>query len=197
MQAAGIDECEELRRAHAVGSLTVLLTRDIPADGEDALARRAPALLAQLLMVPHPGTRSSSRPALPAAVAPSRIVAQSGYCNRHGHRPPEVVERCATRGIELARIDHGGALRWRLAAGGGFERTAARAMAVRYRHSRPSTGQGRPPAEDLDEGQTDEAPREPLSGMPERAGLVYILLDWFGSSSEGAGTTTRTMQAAG
>jgi competence protein ComEC len=148
------------------GSITVLLTGDIPADGEDALARREPALRAQLLMAPHHGSRSSSSPALLTAVAPSRVFAQSGYRNRYGHPHPEVVERYTTRGIELARTDHGGALQWRFAAGGGVEHTAARATAVRYWHNRPSTGQGRPPADDLDEGQADEAPREPLSGMP-------------------------------
>ena len=74
------------------GSITVLLTGDIPADGEDALARREPALRAQLLMAPHHGSRSSSSPALLAAVAPSRVFAQSGYRNRYGHPHPEVVD---------------------------------------------------------------------------------------------------------
>jgi competence protein ComEC len=148
------------------GSITVLLTGDIPADGEDALARREPALRAQLLMAPHHGSRSSSSPALLAAVVPSRVFAQSGYRNRYGHPHPEVVARYITRGIDLARTDHGGALQWRFAANGGVEYTATRATAVRYWHNRPATGQGRPPADDFDEAENDEVPREPLSGMP-------------------------------
>lgn len=77
-----------------------------------------------------------------------------------------VVDRYATRDLTLARTDHGGALQWRMAADGNVEHTAARATAVRYWHNRPVAGQERPPTDTLDEDGADEAPREPLSGMP-------------------------------
>ena len=148
------------------GSVAVLLTGDIPADREAALAARAPVLQAQLLMAPHHGSRSSSSPALLDAVAPSIVFAQSGYRNRYGHPDPGVVDRYATRSLALARTDYGGALQWRMAADGSVEHTAARATAVRYWHNRPFAGQERPPTDTLDEDGSDEAPREPLSGMP-------------------------------
>jgi competence protein ComEC len=75
------------------GSVAVLLTGDIPSDREAALAARAPALTAQLLMAPHHGSRSSSSPALLDTVAPSRVFAQAGYRNRYGHPDPVVVDR--------------------------------------------------------------------------------------------------------
>lgn len=148
------------------GPTTVLLTGDIPADFEGALARREPALQAQLLMVPHHGSRSSSSLALLEAATPSQAFAQSGYRNRYGHPDPIVVARYATRGIELARTDHGGALQWRFAADGAVKHSAARATAVRYWHNRPSSGHDRPSPEVVEEAETDEAPQEPLSGMP-------------------------------
>jgi len=148
------------------GSVAVLLTGDIPADREAALAARTPALPAQLLMAPHHGRRLSSSPALLDAVAPSIVFAQAGYRNRYGHPDPVVVDRYATRGLALARTDYGGALQWRMAADGSVEHTAARATAVRYWHNRPVAGQERPPTDTLDEEGSDEAPREPLSGMP-------------------------------
>ncbi len=148
------------------GPTTVLLTGDIPADFEGALARREPALQAQLLMVPHHGSRSSSSLALLEAAAPLQAFAQSGYRNRYGHPDPIVVARYATRGIELARTDHGGALQWRFAADGAAKHSTARATAVRYWHNRPSPGHGRPSADVVDEVETDETPQEPLSGMP-------------------------------
>ena len=148
------------------GSVAVLLTGDIPSDREAALAARAPALTAQLLMAPHHGSRSSSSPALLDAVAPSRVFAQAGYRNRYGHPDPVVVDRYAARGLLLARTDHGGQLQWRLAADGRIEHNAARATAVRYWHNRPFAGQERPLTDTLDDDGSDEAPREPLSGMP-------------------------------
>jgi hypothetical protein len=80
------------------GSVAVLLTGDIPADREAALAAREPVLQAQLLMAPHHGSRSSSSPALLAAVAPSMAIAQSGYRNRYGHPDPGVVDRAMPPG---------------------------------------------------------------------------------------------------
>jgi competence protein ComEC len=148
------------------GSVAVLLTGDIPADREAALAARAPAQRAQLLMAPHHGSRSSSSPALLDAVVPSRVFAQAGYRNRYGHPDPVVVERYAARGLVLARTDHGGLLQWRFGADGSVEHTVARATAVRYWHNRPFAGQERPPTGAPDDDGLEEAPREPLSGMP-------------------------------
>jgi hypothetical protein len=125
------------------------------------------------------------------------MFTQSGYRNRYGHPDPGVVDRYAARGLALARTAHGVPLQWRFGADGGAEHTVARATAVRYWHNRPFAGQERPPTGTPDGNRFEEAPREPLSGMPSRSGLVYILLDWFGSSPERAGTTTRKLQAAG
>ena len=147
------------------GSATTLLSGDIPADAEAALAARMPKLPVQLLMAPHHGSRSSSSPALLEATAPALAFAQSGYRNRYGHPDPAVVERYRDRRIELARTDESGALQWRFATDGGVGFRAARADAVRYWHDRPAVGRGLPPAQ-ADDSEGDDTPDEPLSGMP-------------------------------
>ena len=98
-----------LRVSGAGGS--VLLTGDIEARAESALlARDAGALRADLLIVPHHGSRTSSTPAFIAAVRPAVAVYTPGYRNRFGHPRPEIVARYAAAGIRAYRTDYDGAL---------------------------------------------------------------------------------------
>ena len=58
---------------------SVLLTGDLEARGEQELVRRdAAALKADVLLVPHHGSRTSSTPAFIAAVAPDVAVYTAG-----------------------------------------------------------------------------------------------------------------------
>jgi competence protein ComEC len=148
-----------------VAAATVLLTGDIPADAEAALAARESDLSARLLMAPHHGSRTSSSPALLDAATPARAFAQSGYRNRYGHPDAGVVERYRSRRVELERTDQGGALQWRFGGDGAVAVRAARADAVRYWHDRPTAGHTASPEPDEDP-DLDDVPREPLSGMP-------------------------------
>lgn len=93
---------------------SALLTGDIGQAQEQALAQAdAAALRAEVLVVPHHGSRSSSSPALLAAVQPRWALVQVGYRSRFGHPHPEVLARYAHSGIKLVRTDEAGALRWR------------------------------------------------------------------------------------
>jgi len=92
--------------------IAALLAADLEAAGERALlARDARALRAQLLVVPHHGSRTSSVEPFVDAVAPLVAIFQVGYRNRFGHPHPSVYERYAARDIVLARTDHDGAVR--------------------------------------------------------------------------------------
>ena len=98
-----------LRVSNADGS--ALLTGDIEARTEADLIRRdAASLRANLLIVPHHGSRTSSTPAFIAAVAPQVAVFTPGYRNRFGHPRPEIVARYADAGIRTYRTDYDGAL---------------------------------------------------------------------------------------
>ena len=90
---------------------TVLLTGDLEARGEQELVRREPRLLkADVLLVPHHGSRTSSTPAFIAAVEPDIAVYAAGYRNRFGHPRPDIVARYESRGVRGFRTDLDGAL---------------------------------------------------------------------------------------
>lgn len=94
------------------GHAAALLTGDIERLQEAALAARAPELQADLLLVPHHGSKTSSSPALLDAVKPRIALVQAGYRNRFGHPAEEVMARYAERGIAVVDSVHCGAARW-------------------------------------------------------------------------------------
>ena len=97
---------------------SALLTGDLEARGELDLVRRDAAVLkADVLLVPHHGSLTSSTPAFIAAVAPEIAVYTPGYRNRFGHPRPAVVARYDAAGIRTFRTDYDGALTFTFAAG--------------------------------------------------------------------------------
>jgi len=90
------------RPADGAGPASALLTGDLEREQELALVERQPAALrAELLLVPHHGSKTSSSAAFLDAVAPKLALAQAGYRNRFGHPAPEVAARYEARGIPL------------------------------------------------------------------------------------------------
>ena len=60
---------------------------------------------AEILKVPHHGSRTSSSEGFLRAVDPQRAVVSCGRSNRYGHPHPEVVSRYQALGIPLDRTD--------------------------------------------------------------------------------------------
>jgi competence protein ComEC len=119
-----------------------LLTGDIEREQEAALVAAAgegaapqDALAAEVLIVPHHGSKTSSSEAFLDAVAPRVAVVQAGYRNRFGHPAPPVRARYDARGIELIESPVCGA--WRFGPDGN---TCWRAVAQRYWHH-PGSGE--------------------------------------------------------
>ena len=114
----------------------VLLTSDIEAPQESALViRRGADLAADVMTVPHHGSRTSSTPGFIAAVAARDVIFPVGYRNRFGHPKDEVVARYVQSGARLHRTDADGAVRVGLGSAGiafRHEREARR----RYWHAR-------------------------------------------------------------
>ena len=83
---------------------------------EQALMRKGvnwPSLLrADLLLVPHHGSKTSSSEAFLDAVHPSFALVQAGYRNRFGHPAAPVLERYRQRGIPVIDSPRCGAARW-------------------------------------------------------------------------------------
>lgn len=118
------------------GGRAMLLTSDIEAVDEAALlARDRAALAAEVLLVPHHGSRTSSTPDFLAAVGAREAIVPVGYRNRFGHPKAEVLERYAAGATHLWRTDRDGAIRVRL-GGDGVALDAWRQEHPRYWHGR-------------------------------------------------------------
>jgi competence protein ComEC len=102
-----------LRIASAGGQ--VLLTGDIEAASEAEMLQRHESLAADVLVVPHHGSRTSSTPSFIAAVSPHVAVIAAGYRNRFGHPRADVVARYADAGATMPRTDRQGAITLTLA----------------------------------------------------------------------------------
>ncbi|MBM2765174.1 DNA internalization-related competence protein ComEC/Rec2 [Burkholderia anthina] len=108
------------------GGTSALLTGDIEARAERRLVADAhDALAAQILVVAHHGSRTSSVEPFLDSVGPRVAVFPVGYRNRFGHPHRTVLARYEARGIPLPRTDRDGAVRFDIAPDGGsfvFER---------------------------------------------------------------------------
>ncbi|NPT45685.1 DNA internalization-related competence protein ComEC/Rec2 [Paraburkholderia sp. 1N] len=92
--------------------MAALLTADIEAPVERILlARDRDALRAQVLVVPHHGSKTSSTEPFLDSIDPLVALFQVGYRNRFHHPNAGVFERYGARHIELARSDADGAVR--------------------------------------------------------------------------------------
>jgi len=119
----------------SAGARSMLLTGDIEKPAEADLIRRdAAALAADVLLVPHHGSRSSSSAEFLAAVGASAAVVPVGYRNRFGHPSPEVLERLSA--MKLLRTDRDGAVTVKL-ANEDFEIRGERRSRRRYWHDAP------------------------------------------------------------
>ncbi|PPE68899.1 DNA internalization-related competence protein ComEC/Rec2 [Caldimonas thermodepolymerans] len=95
------------------GGHAALLTGDIERREEARLVvEQAGRLRADLLLVPHHGSKTSSSAGFLDAVAPRVAVIQAGYRNRFGHPAAPVLARYAERGIEVVASPACGAYRW-------------------------------------------------------------------------------------
>lgn len=115
------------------GRAHVLLAGDIERAQEAALASGPRPLRADVLLVPHHGSRTSSTEDFLDAVRPSAALVQAGYRNRFGHPAPEVMARYARRGIPVFASGHCGAAAWDSRAPGEV-RCARRALARYWHH---------------------------------------------------------------
>jgi competence protein ComEC len=90
--------------------VSLILTGDLTASGEDALlAARAP-LAATVLKVGHHGSRSSTAEPLVDGSRPRVAVVSVGARNPFRHPAPEVLARLTEAGARLYRTDRDGAV---------------------------------------------------------------------------------------
>jgi competence protein ComEC len=115
------------------GGRGILLTGDIERRSEERLLEDAGGRVrADVLLVPHHGSRTSSSPGFVSAVGPQAAIFAVGYRNRFGHPYPDVLERYREAGARVYRSDRDGAVTVTLDASGGLAVTPYRSVYRRY-----------------------------------------------------------------
>ncbi len=125
------------------GVQAVLLAGDIEQAQEAQLVSRAQAgatgpglptasLRADVLLVPHHGSKTSSTDAFLAAVQPRFAIVQAGYRNRFGHPASPVLVRYDVHDVEVFDTPHCGAASWQSWEPGKVQ--CARKQQQRYWH---------------------------------------------------------------
>jgi competence protein ComEC len=113
----------------ANGRQVALLTGDIEQPQEARLVQ-AGGLRADVLLVPHHGSKTSSSAAFLEAVRPRIAIVQAGYRNRFGHPAPPVLERYRQQAVQVVQSPQCGAAWWRSAQPDSLQ--CQRASALRY-----------------------------------------------------------------
>ncbi|MYN03771.1 DNA internalization-related competence protein ComEC/Rec2 [Pseudoduganella sp. DS3] len=114
---------------------SILLPADIEAAQEAQLLAAVPEKLpAEILLVPHHGSGTSSTPGFLNAVQPRHAIFQLGYRNRYRHPRADVLERYRAMGAGIWRTDEAGAVS--LEIGPGVTLEAYRQQHPRYWYGR-------------------------------------------------------------
>ncbi len=96
---------------------TALLVADVELRAEAELVASGVNISAQLLSMPHHGSRTSSSDAFIEKVAPQVAVVNAGYRNQFGHPRADIAEKYLRRRIAVDRTDLNGAVRYRYLQG--------------------------------------------------------------------------------
>jgi competence protein ComEC len=92
------------------GERSILLTGDIEQASERALIATQQQLHADVIKVPHHGSKTSSTDAFVSATNPSIAIISVGRTSRFGHPHKEVVERWQSSGARVLTTGHSGAI---------------------------------------------------------------------------------------
>jgi competence protein ComEC len=117
---------------------SALLTGDIEQIAESELLVRAADsatgtdLHAELMSVPHHGSKTSSSPDFIATVQPKIAVFSVGYRNRFRHPRPQILARYTAQGSQTYRSDRDGALSFNFVPDTPLQATAWRQQKPRY-----------------------------------------------------------------
>ena len=116
---------------------SALLAGDIERPVEMRLAENAgSSLKADVLIVPHHGSRTSSSETWIEAVNPKTVIFTVGYRNRFGHPKPDIVARYLRRNIKTYRSDENGAVLFNFNAKSGWSEQAWRNTHRHYWHDK-------------------------------------------------------------
>ena len=101
----------------AAGEHTLLVTGDVEAEAERDLLADGAVPKADVMIVPHHGSRTSSTPAFVAATSPSWAIYAVGHRNRWNFPHPSVAERWQHAGARALQTSQSGAITFELIPG--------------------------------------------------------------------------------
>lgn len=120
----------------SVGSHNLLLTGDIEVESERELIQTRAELGADIVVVPHHGSVTSSTVPFADSVRPEFAVVSAGFANRWGFPKDQVVERWEAIGAEVLNTASSGAVYFRTCARGGVsEKRSERERRRRFWHA--------------------------------------------------------------
>jgi len=99
----------------------MLLTGDIEAPAEQSLLKRPQQVAADIIVVPHHGSATSSSPPFVQAVQADLALVSAGFGNRWGFPKPAVVARWQASGAKVLTTANAGALSLRVCAESGMK----------------------------------------------------------------------------
>ena len=109
---------------------SALLVGDIEQPQEARLLADGAPLRADILLVPHHGSKTSSSAAFLQAVQPRIAIIQAGYRNRFGHPAAPVLQRYEAQGVQVVQSPQCGAAWWRSVQPAALQ--CQRTLALRY-----------------------------------------------------------------
>ncbi|MFQ5982681.1 MAG: DNA internalization-related competence protein ComEC/Rec2 [Woeseiaceae bacterium] len=107
-----------------IGRRRVVVTGDIESPVENLLLRRGLLRAADIVLIPHHGSRTSSSAAFIKTVRPRVAIVSAGFDNRWGFPKEDIVRRWRHSGAEVLNTASSGAISYRLCRGEGFVRRA-------------------------------------------------------------------------
>jgi len=122
------------------GRRAVLLPGDIERAAEQRLAKTAVSLRADVLLVPHHGSATSTSAQLLARVRPRYAVVSAGYRNRFAFPHPRVCTRLRARGVRTLLTATSGALAFRISPTAVSSPRGYRQVRRRFWHAGPQHG---------------------------------------------------------
>jgi competence protein ComEC len=128
-------DIEAAQEAQLVAQTVRVEPVETPRGASTGSARTDLSLKADILLVPHHGSKTSSSPAFLAAVQPRIAIVQAGYRNRFGHPAAPVLARYRQLGARVVQSPQCGAAWWRSVQPDAVR--CQRAIASRYWNHRP------------------------------------------------------------
>ncbi len=103
---------------------TIVLTGDIESPVETLLARNDALSPAEIVLIPHHGSRTSSSELFVSTVRPSVAIVSAGFQNRWGFPKADIVKVWQSAGAEVLNTADTGAISYRICRDSGLRRLA-------------------------------------------------------------------------